>query len=171
MTPAGCRAALAALIETVPGIGAGAGIIHQRRRILRTEQDIKTLLVGSAPASAGLVNAWMVSPAATATSVTTRHPGFKGIGVKGGGQALTVMQWQVEAYYQINDGAASETTFHDLVWTVVNELNQYGGLSIPGLVEQLPADIEQFGYIMLAGLALYHYAKVQIAFHGRTVLG
>lgn len=171
MTPAAIRAALATMVGSVAGITAGAGIVHQRRRILRTELDIKTLLVGTNPASAGLVNGWMISPAATATTVTERHPGFNAIGAKGGGQVLTTMQWQIEGFYQINDAAASENTFHDLAWAVTNELNQYGGLAIAGLVHQLGADIEQFGFIMFTGLSLMHYCKIQCAFQGKTVGG
>lgn len=169
MTLTGQRAALVALLESITGIGGGLGIVHARRRIIRSEGAIKTLLVGTAPAVPGQVNAWMISPAATATTVSERHPGFNAIGGKGGGQVLTTMQWQIEGYGQVDDAAGSEATFHDLGWAVANELNQYGALSIPGVIQQLPADIEQFGFIFLAGLALYHYCRIGVAFQGRTV--
>lgn len=160
---------MAAFLETVTGIGSGAGQIHTYRRIIRNEQAIKALLVGTAPATVGQVNGWMISPAAATTTVSERHPGFRGIGVKGGGRVMTTMQWQIEGYYQIDDAQASEETFGDLADTVVRELNSYGTLAIAGVTEQLPADVEQFGYIMLAGMALYHYCRIGVAFRGQTV--
>ncbi len=165
LTPAGCRTALATWLATVPGIAAGAGRVHERRRIIRNEAAIKSLL--SNPA--GKVNAWMISPAAGNTTVTTRNPGFKGIGQKGGGQVMSTFQWQIEGYYQIDDVLSSETVFNDLVFAVMLDLNSYGTLAIPGVVYQLPADVEQFGYIMLAGLALYHYCRIGVAFQGKIV--
>lgn len=165
LTAAVQRAALAVFLETITGIGSGAGKIHRYRRIIRNEAAIKALLANST----GVVNAWMISPAAASTTVSERHPGFRGIGVKGGGRAMSVMQWQIEGYYQIDDAAASEETFGDLVDLVHRELNSYGTLSIAGVTEQLPADVEQFGYIMLAGMALYHYCRIGVAFRGQTV--
>ena len=163
ITPAGCRTALVAWLEALPGI-ATVGRVHNRRRIVRNEAAVKALLAVN-----GVVNAWMISPAASTTTVTERHPGFKGIGQKGGGQVLSTFQWQIEGYYQIDDAAASETTFHDLAWSVVLDLNEHGALAIPGVVHQLPADIEQFGYIFLAGYALYHYCRIGVAFQGKVV--
>lgn len=159
MTPAGCRQAMANLLATVPGMG----VVHQRRRIIREEQAIRDLLF-----SGGRINGWMISPAASNTTVSERNPGHTGIGVKGGGNILTTMQWQIEGYFGIDDAAGSEATFGDLAWGVADELNSYGALAIPGITHQLPADVEQFGYIMLAGFTLCHYARIGVGFRGRT---
>jgi hypothetical protein len=158
-----CVDNLARYLATVAGITGGAGQVHKRRRIVRNEADIKTLLAGTG----GKVNAWMISPAAANTTVTERHPGFNAIGVQGGGRVLSTLQFAVEAYYQLDDAAGSEETFRDLTWTVVDGLNSYGVL-FDGAIFQLPADIEQFGFIALAGLGFYHYARIGCGWRGQT---
>jgi len=163
-TPATCTDAFAAYLLTVPGISGGAGRVHKRRRIVRTEADIKTLLANTA----GQVNAWMISPAAANTTVTERGPGFAAIGTPGGGRVLVTIQFVVEAYFQLDDAAGSEETFRDLCFTVSNGLNKIGSLSIDRVTLQLPADIEQFGFIMLAGLGFYHYARIGVGWRGQT---
>lgn len=168
LTPAVQRQALADLLATIDGIG----VVHQRRRVIREENDIRRLLVPQED-SLGRVNAWMIYPSPATTTVTERKPGHHGHGIKGGGNVFTTFQWQIDAYYYIDDAAATETTFTDLAWAVADEINAYGSLPLngspmPGLVEQLPADVEQFGYIMLAGIKLCHYARIGVAFNGRT---
>lgn len=161
MTPGSCATALATVLATVTGIGQ----IHTRRRIIRDEQALKTLMFVSAQ---NRINGWMISPAAANTTVTDRGPGHHGIGVAGGGNALTTFQFQIEGYFGIDDAAASEDTFRDLSWDVARTINSYGLLNIAGISHQLPADVEQFGYIMLAGFSLLHYARIGVGFRGRT---
>lgn len=161
LTPAGCRAGLAALLATVPSIGT----IHQRRRIVRDEQSARTHLF--VPAQ-NRINGWMISPAGSSTTVTDRNPGHHGIGVQGGGNVLTTFQWQIEGFFGVDDGAGSETTFYDLAWSVADTLNSYGLLNITGLVWQGPADIEVFGYSMFANFYLLHYCRIGVALQGRT---
>jgi hypothetical protein len=163
ISPAGCRTALATWLQAMDGI-VGVGKVHDQRRIIRNEGDIKRLL-----SVAGKIHGWMISPAASTTTVTDRHPGFKAIGAKGGGQAMTTFQWQIEGMYQIDDAAGSEATFNDLAWAAVLDLNSHGALAIPGVVHQLPADIESFGYIMLANFALLHYCRIGVAFQGKVI--
>jgi hypothetical protein len=166
MTPGGCVDAVAALLAALPGITGGLGKVYKRRRIVRNEADVKAILAGTG----GKVNAWMVYPSAAGTTVTQRNPGFKGIGQKGGaeGNVNTTMQFSVDVYYQIDDVNGSEETFRDLVWAAVTEMNSYGTLPIPGIVFQVPTDVEQFGFIALAGAGLYHYARISCGFMGRT---
>lgn len=164
-TPAACVTALAAYLNTVAGIGGGAGgQVHTRRRIVRTEADVKALMADPN----GKVNAWMIYPAAATTTVTERGPGFKAIGQSGGGRVLTTLQFAVDAYYQIDDAAGSEETFRDLAFAVMNGLNHYGSLNIDGVTLQLPADIEQFGFTLFAGLGLYHSARIGCGWRGQT---
>jgi hypothetical protein len=169
LTMAAQRAALAALLDTLPGITGGLGRVHTRRRIVRDENAIRQLLVGPNSPD-GKVNAWMIYPAAANTTVTQRHPGHHGIGIQGGGNVMTTFQWAIDAYGAIDDSdeARSEETFQDLAWSVADTLNSYGLLAITGLVMQLPADIEQFGYVMLGNFAFYHYARIGVGFQGRT---
>lgn len=162
MTPALCIEAVAQLIDTIPDAGSK---IHRQRRILRDERTVKTLCYDT---TINKFLGWFISPAASNTTVTTRNPGFAGIGVQGGGNNLYVLQFQVEVYFGLDDANDSEQAFTALVWSVVAKINSYGGLAgITGLVEQLPADIDTYGYAMLAGAPLVHFARLSVAFRGR----
>lgn len=161
MTPAGCVSVMAAVLATVPGIGN----IYQYRRIMREEDQVNAILYHTGQAR---INGWMISPAGSNTSVTERNPGHAGIGVKGGGNVLTTFQFQIEGYFGIDDAAASEQTFRDLTWAVADEFNAYGLINIPNITHQLPADVEQFGFAMMANFHLLHYCRIGIGFRGRT---
>jgi hypothetical protein len=161
MTPAGCRAGIAAVLATVAGIGQ----IHQRRRIMRDEGAIRDLLYVGAQSR---INGWMISPAANNTTVTERHPGHRGIGQSGGGNALTTFQWQIEGYFGLDDANGSEETFQDLAWLIADTFNGFGAIDIVGIVHQLPCDVEAFGYAMIANFQLVHFTRIGIAFQGRT---
>ena len=155
------RAALLTFVSAIPGIGN----VHDYRRSLKTESEIKDRLfhVGQ-----GRINGWMISLAGSNTTVTIRNPGHHGIGTQGGGNVFTTFQWQIEGYFGHDDLAGSEKTFGDLAWAVADEFNSYGLLNIAGIVQQLPADVEQFGFAMLANFHLVHYARIGVGFHGRT---
>lgn len=159
-SPDACRVALAAALQAVPGVGR----VHQYRRIVRDEQSARVHLFDGTR-----INGWLVAPAGSNFSVNVRNPGFAGIGVKAGGQVMTTFQFQVEAYYGLDDPGESERVFADLVWAAVADLNSYGALPISGIVHQLPADVEQFGYAMFANFYLVHYARIGIGFQGKTV--
>lgn len=161
MTPAGCVTTIAAVLATIGGIGN----IHQYRRIIREEDQVNAHLFHTGQ---GRVNAWMISPSGANTTVTERHPGHAGIGVKGGGNVLTTFQFQIEGYFGIDDTNASEQTFRDLSWAVADEFNAYGAIGIPGITHQLPCDLEQFGFAMVANFHLLHYCRIGIGFQGRT---
>lgn len=152
--------ALAAALQAVPGIG----VVHEYRRIVRDEQSARVHLFDGTR-----INGWMIAPAGSNTVVNVRSPGFRGIGVQGGGQVLTTFQFQIEGYYGLDDPGESEKTFADLVWAAALDLNRYGTLPISGIVHQLPADVEQFGYAMFANFYLVHYARIGIGFTGKTV--
>lgn len=163
MTPAGQRAALVALLATVPGIG----VVHDYRRTVKNENEIRQLLVPSGNLE-GQVNAWMIYPAPSSTTVTERNPGHHGKGVLGGGNVFTTMQWAIDFYHYIDDAAATEKTAFDLAWAVADQMNGYGQLAIDGITHQLPADVEFFGFIMLGNFAFYHYGRIGVGFKGRT---
>ncbi len=167
LTMAAQRAGLAEIIRSVEGIAHGVGIVHTRRRIIRNEDEINALLVGPAHPE-HKVNAWMVYPASNGTARTERHPGYTGIGVKGGGRAMTTFRWSIDGYGAIDDAEGSEETFQDLAFLVADTFNKYGIVAIPGVVMQRPANLEQFGYIALANFALFHYARIDIEFEGQT---
>lgn len=162
ITPAGCVAGLVALLGTIDGIGQ----VHGQRRVMRTEADVRKRLMDPA---LNRMQGWFVSPSVNNTSVTERYTGYQGIGVRGGGQAMTTFQWQIEGWMSVDDAADSEATFRDLAWGVADEMNHYGTLQIVGAVHQLPADVEMFTYAVLAGMFLMHYARIGVGFKGRTV--
>lgn len=159
-TPDACRVALAAALNLVPGIGR----VHEYRRIVRDEQSARLHLFDGTR-----INGWMIAPASANTAVNVRNPGFQGIGVQGGGQVMTTFQFQIEGYYGLDDPGESERHFMDLAWAISNDLNRYGTLAISGIVHQLPADVEQFGYAMFANFYLVHYVRIGIGFQGKTV--
>lgn len=155
------REGLVKFLKAIPGIGT----VYPYRRIIRDEQDVKRLL---APGGTKTVNAWQLYLSPASTTVTERNPGHAGRGIIGGGNVLTTFQWQVEGYYAIDDAAGSENIFGDLAWSVADTINAVGLLDIDGLVMQLPADVEQFGYVMIAGQFLFHRAVIGVGLRGRT---
>ena len=155
-----------ALVDVLAGV-RGIGVVYDYRRVIRTENDIRSMLVPDSSVD-GTINSWMVYPSPTNTTVTERGPGHVGIGVKGGGNDFTTFQWQIDGYYGIEDAKESEKTFHDLCFAIVEEFNAQGLISLPGLTHQLPADINEFGFISLAGLTLCHFGKIGIGLTGRT---
>jgi hypothetical protein len=156
----GCRTALAAAIQAVPGVGR----VHDYRRTMRDEQTVRTHLWDGTR-----INGWMISPSGSNAGINVRNPGFDGIGVQGGGQMMTTFQLQAEGYYGLDDPGASERVFADLAEAVAFHLNRYGTLAISGIVHQLPADVEQFGYAMFANFYLVHYCRIGIGFQGKTI--
>lgn len=167
ITPPVLRAAMAALIATVPN----SGRVHQQRRIIRDERSLKSVL---ADPVTGKIAGWFISPAASNTAIPIVNPGYSGHSVKGGGNVLTTFQFQLEGFYGLDDAADSEQVFADLAWAVADEFNAYGSIPaagggmIPGLDRQLPCSIEQIGYIMFAQSFLLHYARLELGFIGRT---
>lgn len=167
LTPAQLRAAIAAVLATVPNVGK----VHARRRIIRNENQLKELMFDTV---AGRICGWMVSPAPSNTAISKRHPGHTGHGVLGGGNVLTTFLFQIEGIFGLDDLNASEETFGDLAWAVADTFNAYGtiplagGGPIAGLFDQTACSVEQFGFIMFTGTALCHYARLEVGFTGRT---
>ena len=167
LTPTLCRDAMAVHIATVTGAGT---MIHKHRRKFLNERDVKKLLYD--PTLAKLVG-WMISPAASNTTVVERNPGHAGIGTRGAGNNFVTLQWQIEGYHVLDDADASEQVFMDLAWNVAKEFNAYGVIpgfgSPPACHLQLPADVEAFGFAMLAGWGLVHYCRISIGFRGQML--
>jgi hypothetical protein len=167
LNPADLRAAIAQLIGTVPN----AGQVHQRRRVIRNENQLKEFFWD---VTNSRISGWMIAPSPTNPMTSERHPGYIGNATKGGGNVISTFTFQIEGIFGLNDGASSETVFGDLVWAVADEFNSYGSIArsgggaVPGLLEQLPCQVEQFGFIVFAGTPLCHYARLAVGFRGRT---
>jgi len=145
--------------------------VHPRRRVIRTEQQLRDYLFDTAN---NRICGFFVSPTTSNPAVPVRNPGHVGHGVIGGGNVITTFQFQIEGFFGIDDANASETVFSDLAWNVCDLFNAYGSIpasgggAIPGIVQQQPCTIEQFGYILFAGQFLCHYVRMDVAFTGRT---
>ena len=166
LTPKLLRVGIADAIREVDGIGR----IHQQRRIITTEPQVRALLADED----GLINAWMISPSPNQRTESERTPGHGSIGTQGGGQTITTFRYQIEGFYTIQDALNSEQTFDDLSWAVADHLNSFGLINIvdaasnPAVLLQEPADVDQFGYINLAGAILLHYCRIETGWQGRT---
>lgn len=164
LTPAACVTGIVTVLNTIPNIG----VIHPQRRQLRSEPQAQPLLFDP---NQNMICAWMISPAGTATARSERHPGHFGPGQKGGGNVLTTFQFQIEGFYAISEQQDSEQKFRDLSWAVADEFNAYGLIPVSpvgALVFQEPADLQQFGYALVAQAMLLHYARIEIGLKGRT---
>lgn len=162
LSPSACRTGIAALLATVPNVGN----IHSRRRIMRTEAEVKARLMD---ANLGYMIGWFISPEPNGTTQTERGMQHYGIGVKGGGNDFTTFRWQIEGYRTLDDAAASEEGFTDLAWAIADEFNAYGVIpSVTGAHLQDAADVAAISYAVLAGAFLMHYARITVGFRGRT---
>lgn len=167
LTPDACRNSLAQFIKAIEKTGQ----VHTYRRIVRDELSLQQHFWDQVN---GRICGWMISPAPSNPAIPVVNPGFSGHGVKGGGNVITTFQFQIEGIFGLDDAGESEKVFYDLAWAVVDELNAYGSIpdvaggKIPGLDRQLPASIEQFGFIMFAGAPLCHYTRLEVGFIGRT---
>lgn len=164
LTPSDCRSALKAFLEAIPNIGK----VHDSRRRMRNEVDLAA--VGKASiGGANVIRVWMISPSPATFMVVERNPGHKGIGVQTEqGNDQVVFQWQIEGYLSVDDASGSEKTATDLAYTIAEAINSYGVIpSLPGAYRQLPAEVEQVKYAMLAGQHLCHYLVINCGFGGR----
>lgn len=167
LAPSALRLAIQSLIQSVPNTGQ----VHTYRRIIRDENQLKAYLWD---ATNSRLCGWFISPAPSNFAQPVRHPGYQGLGQKGGGNVLTTFAFQIEGMFGLDDLQTSETVFTDLVWAVADEFDAYGvipaasGGAVPGLLEQLACQVQQVGYINFVGVALMHYARMEIGFRGRT---
>lgn len=144
------------------------GVVHARRRTVRTEAQANQLLVDEATHK---INAAFVS--IVAMTVGTRDSGQPaptlGAGVNNAAGALTSFRIQVELFRGLEDAdeLASEERFRDTVFDVIQAFNKVGKVD-PGASHQDPMSATSISYIMLADSFLMHYALCQYELRGRT---
>jgi hypothetical protein len=154
--------AIKAVLLTVPKIGK----VHDYQRSIVDETTMHDHMFDE---TQNRICGWQISPNPVNTLTVERQPGYHAIGSIGGGSASETSTWQIEAYFGHDDENASQKTFHALVLLVVRTLNKYGGLpGIPGLTLQQAANLEQFGWVLYAGMYHTHYARITIAFQGQS---
>jgi hypothetical protein len=159
-TPATLIAQAKADLEAVAGIG----LVHDRRREVRDESGARLLWYHEGQ---GRIHAWSVTLGDGPTAKAARTPGF---GPRGSGQKGTVLvdlALQIEGVMGIDDAAASEVTFRNLSWDVLNAFNAIGLLTAD-TVHQDPLQWERFGYLLLAGAYHVHYTRMTGRYTGRV---
>lgn len=147
---------------TLEGV-AGMGRVHDYRREVKNEDDARAIWVVDAT---GQINAWNVTLAEPAVE-SIRHPGFGAIGSGQKGTILADVSLVFEGVMGIDDAAASEKTFRDLTWSVMTTFNAIGQLHAD-VVQQGPTQWVRFGYLVLAGAYMVHFAQLRCRFTGRT---
>lgn len=149
-TLAAIRAAIVAELQAVPGIGT----VHDYERYAAREGDFRTLYLHDLGGGVSQIRGWYVRRLSTAETLIVM------------GRSDGVHQWLIRGFMAIDDLAASEKTFDDLIETVrarfrANET--LGGLIAsvytpdgkgPELVESQP---------VLFGGVLCHSARIQLA--------
>lgn len=99
MSEATHRAALAALIAAVPQIGR----VHDYQRYARGEEAFKAHYLHTLPDGSTQLRGWQFSRVAVAE---------RSVGV---GRTLNEHSWEIRGFLALNDEAATELTFDDLV--------------------------------------------------------
>ena len=152
-TPAGAVTALTDLLATVESVG----LVHAYRRTARTLNDMHALLFDS---TVGKLRGAYVT-------VSRMVVGGREFGSPTSAGVLTTVTLQVELFRGIEDAEASEVTFRDTVFDVLQAVNRRGKI-YSASSHQDPMSAPQIGYIVLADAALLHYALCQVEIRGRT---
>ena len=147
------------VLEGVSGIGR----VHDYRREVRNESDARSLWVVD---DTGQINAWQVTLGEPAVS-SVRHPGFGAIGSSDRGTVLADISLVFEGVMGINDADASEKTFRALTFEIMRTFNGIGRVHAD-VVQQDPVQWTRFGYLVLAGIYMVHFAQLRCRFTGRT---
>ena len=159
MTPttlAASRAALQALLSTVPAVG----LVHPCERYASSEQGFKQAYLYTHADSD--VDAFGIDPhirgwyiRRTETSEVTTN-----------GRILNEHTWLVRGYLSFKDAIASELIFDDLVERMREVVRQSSSLGLPGLIGPQPFDergiqVAGAGPVWFAGV-LCHSAALQL---------
>lgn len=145
--------------------------IYDRQRVVRVESDVKTLFTDNSDPPK--IHSWQVTLAPvepiTSKRISTPRVGATAAqpGTRGNVQATTMLRFQLEGFYGIDDSNNSAAAFRDIVWGVVQWLNGYGYLDV-GARLQSPCNVDLFSTVMFARSILLHYARLSLAFTGRT---
>jgi hypothetical protein len=147
--------AVAASKTTLEGSGAIARV-HDYRRMVRTAADVTALLYD---ATSQKINAAMISVNKISTSRDFGNPAVAGV--------MTTVGLQIELFRGLEDAVASEKSFRDSVFAVLQAFNTKGKIDT-NASHQDPMDALQIGYIAFAGDLLLHYALLGFELRGRT---
>jgi hypothetical protein len=157
-----CRNALVEALKAMPEL-ADAKIQSYRRTTL-TEAIARELFFDGRR-----WNGWWVYLAAV-DPVTTERAGdlSSATNARGGGNARTTIRMGFEGVYGLDDAAASEVNWTNLVFLVTVWINGYGKLNVQGLRGQGPCQWHDNSYIRFANGPLLHWARLSLALDGRT---
>ncbi len=149
-TPAACVTAIKTNLEAV----AGAGVVHEYRRLLRNQSEASARLFDGTRINAAFISM---------TGVPEVSREFGNPAVSGN---LTTFGFAIEMFYGLDDAGASEKSFRDLVWATVNRFNSQG-LILADASHQEPMTA-RIAYIELADATPLHYAELVFSLRGRT---
>lgn len=159
LTPANLIAQIKADLEAVTGIG----LVYDRRRDVRDEATARALWYHTGQ---GRIHAWSISLDDEPARIL-RQPGFGSRASGIAGQVFSDFGISIEGVFGIDDANASEVTFRDLVWNVVQTFNAVG-LITADVVNQEPMQWVRFGYLNLAAMYHAHYAKLACRYTGKV---
>lgn len=143
MSLAGVRARIKGIVDGVAGVGR----THSYFRVVASDAEIASKLKAS-----GKLHVWMVSLSDQNPYHTKRHPANHEQGT---------YQYKVYGYYAVDDAAASEEVFSDLVEAVIAAFRADKTLG-DTVIDSGPAQWSAGGYKTFAGV-LCHYAELDLA--------
>ena len=134
------RAAIVALLRTVPNIG----VVHGYERYVANQADMQSLYV-----QGGLLCGWFVR---RITIKESREGGTK-----------EIARWQIRGYRGFSDGTASELAFDDLIDAIRAAFrgSNLGGLALTATDDGAGIQLEQSGPVMFGGV-LAHAATLTL---------
>lgn len=148
------EAAIDAIVATLEAVD-GIGVVHNRRRILKNAAEIKDRMTSDGRLNAAMVS-WLGMPETLTDFGSPTRAG-----------AVSTLNFRIEIFYGVDDEAASEVDFRALVWNVATAFNG-AGLVYAGASHQDRLTVDEVGHLMLAEIAIVHYARMTIAFRGRV---
>jgi hypothetical protein len=139
MSLADIRAAVKAILETVPGIG----LVYEYERYAKDAAGMRALFV-----SGGLLHGWTITRDRTLSSYRTNV------------QTERHHRLVIRGYYGLSDGDASELTFQGVIEAIEETFRSNDTLNATAEVSQ-PLQVERVGPVLFAGV-LCHFAELSI---------
>lgn len=145
------RAALATLMNTVPGVG----LVHTYEPYARTEQAFRALYGWTTPAGAVQVRGWHIRRTATRE---------RELGV---GRTFNAHTWQVRGFMALDEAGETELEFDELIEAIRQAYRAdptLGGVAPLSPAEGAGIDVTDSRPVVFAGV-LCHSAVLQLTTH------
>lgn len=143
------RAAVVATLNTVPNIGK----VHDYERFAKQEGEFRTLYLHDLGGGAQQIRGWHVRRVATRRTHET------------GASREDFITWRIRGFMSLDDGAASEKTFDNLIEAVLDAFDASAQLSALNAYVYSPngegPELEEHEPVMLGGV-LCHQARIKL---------